>query len=55
MRIVADTNTGRPDVPDGGQKGLITMFPLKGGSGVTEIEPNWTWTPPWVNNSVPIN
>jgi hypothetical protein len=55
MRIVANVNEGNPTVPDGGQKGVITMFPLKGGSGVTEIGPNWTWTPPWVNNNVPIN
>ena len=55
MRIVADTNVGRCALPDGGQKGVITMFPLKGGSGVVEIKPDWTWTPPWVNNNVPIN
>lgn len=55
MRIVADTNAGRPDVPDGGQKGVITIFPLKGGSGVLEIRPDWTWTPPWVNHNAPIN
>ncbi|BCQ10574.1 hypothetical protein JMUB5695_04032 [Mycobacterium heckeshornense] len=55
MRIVVDTKEGRPDVPGGGQKGVITMFPLKGGSGVIEIKPDWTWTPPWVNNNVPIN
>lgn len=55
MRIVANINGGRPDIPDGGQKGVITMFPEKGGSGVVEIKPDWTWTPPWVNNYVPIN
>ncbi len=55
MRIVANVNEGNHTVPDGGQKGVITMFPLKGGSGVTEIGPNWTWTPPWVNSNVPIN
>jgi hypothetical protein len=55
MRIVANIAEGRPDVPDGGQKGVITMFPVKGGSGVVEIKPDWTWTPPWVNNYVPIN
>lgn len=54
MRIVVNTN-GNADIPDGGQKGLITMYPLAGGSGVVEIGPNWTWTPPWVNNNVPIN
>lgn len=31
------------------------MYPIAGGSGVVEIEPTWTWTPPWVNNNVPIN
>jgi hypothetical protein len=55
MRIVANVNEGNPGVLDGGQKGVITMFPLKGGSGVVEIEPDWTWTPPWVNRNVPIN
>ena len=25
------------------------------GSGVVEVEPGWTLTPPWVNNNVPIN
>ena len=55
MRIVANTTEGRPDVPDGGQKGLISMYPREGGSGVVELGPNWTWTPPWVNNYVPIN
>jgi hypothetical protein len=54
MKIVANIS-GSPDVPGGGQKGLITMYPLAGGSGVVEIEPKWTWTPPWVNNYVPIN
>jgi hypothetical protein len=33
MRIVANINEGRPDVPDGGQKGVITMYPLPGGTG----------------------
>lgn len=55
MRIVANVNDGRPDVPDGGQKGVITMYPLPGGSGVVEVAPNWTLTPPWVNHNVPIN
>jgi hypothetical protein len=55
MRIVVDPREGRPDVPDGGQKGVITMYPIEGGSGVIELGPNWTWTPPWVNNNVPIN
>lgn len=55
MRIVVDPSTGRPDVPDGRQKGVITMFPLPGGSGVIELGPKWTRTPPWVNNNVPIN
>ncbi|WP_319437589.1 hypothetical protein [Mycobacterium sp. RTGN5] len=54
MRIVANIN-GSPTVPGGGQKGLITMYPIAGGSGVVELGPNWTWTPPWVNNNVPIN
>jgi len=55
MRIVANVNEPRPDVPDGGQKGVITMYPLPGGSGVVEVKPGWTLTPPWVNNNVPIN
>ena len=55
MRIVANVNEPRPDVPDGGQKGIITMYPLPGGSGVVEVGPGWTLTPPWVNNNVPIN
>ncbi|WP_179968280.1 hypothetical protein [Mycobacterium conspicuum] len=55
MRIVANINEGRPDVPDGGQKGVISMYPLPGGSGVVEVKPNWTLTPPWVNKNVPIN
>lgn len=54
MRIVANTNPSF-DVPDGGQKGVITMFPLPGGSGVVEVKKNWTLTPPWVNNYAPIN
>jgi len=54
MKIVVNTNPS-PDVPGGGQKGLITMYPLAGGSGVVEIQRGWTWTPPWVNNYVPIN
>jgi hypothetical protein len=55
MVIKVDTRTGSPDVPDGLQKRVITMFPLNGGSGVVELGPKWTWTPPWVNNYVPIN
>lgn len=55
MRIVANINEGRPDVPGGGQKGVISMYPLPGGSGVVEVEPNWTLCPPWVNKNVPIN
>lgn len=54
MRIVANTNPSF-DVPGGGQKGVITMFPLPGGSGVVEVKPDWTLTPPWVNNYAPIN
>ncbi|MBU8827082.1 hypothetical protein [Mycolicibacterium goodii] len=55
MRIVANINPGNPDVPDGGQKGLITMYPLPGGSGVVQLGKNWTVVPPWVNHNVPIN
>ena len=55
MRIVANINEGNPAVPDGGQKGVISMYPLRDGSGVVEVEPGWTLTPPWVNNNVPIN
>jgi hypothetical protein len=54
MRIVANINPSY-DVPGGGQKGVITMFPLPGGSGVVEVQQNWTLTPPWVNNYAPIN
>jgi hypothetical protein len=50
--IQNDLNTLRGPMED---KGLITMLPLKGGTGVPEIEPNWTCPPPRVNNSVPIN
>jgi hypothetical protein len=35
MRIVPNINEGRPDVPDGGQKGVISMYPLAGGSPTT--------------------
>lgn len=31
------------------------MYPLPGGSGVVEVEPRWTLTPPWVNNYAPLN
>lgn len=55
MRIVVDPSVGRADVPDGRQKGVITMYPLEGGSGVITLGPKWTWTPPWVNTNVPIN
>ena len=55
MRIVANVNEGRSDVPGGGQKGVITMYPLEGGSGVLLLGKDWTWTPPWVNKNVPIN
>ena len=55
MRIVANINEPRTDVPDSGQKGVITMYPLPGGSGVVEVRRDWTLTPPWVNNNVPIN
>ncbi len=54
MRIVVNTNPSL-DVPHGTQKGVITMYPLPGGSGVVEVGKNWTVTPPWVNNNVPIN
>ena len=54
MRIVANANPS-PDVPGGGQKGVIRMYPLAGGSGVVEVRPDWTLTPPWVNNYAPIN
>jgi hypothetical protein len=55
MRIVANINEGRTGIPDGGQKGVISMYPLAGGSGVVELEKDWTLCPPWVNNNVPIN
>jgi hypothetical protein len=55
MRIVVDPSVGRADVPDGREKGVITMYPLEAGSGVITLGPNWTWTPPWVNTNVPIN
>jgi Domain of unknown function (DUF4226) len=53
--IVANINEPRSEIPDGGQKGVITMYPLPGGSGVVEVGPGWTLTPSWVNNNVPIN
>jgi hypothetical protein len=55
MKIVANINEGNPDVPDGRQKGVITMYPLEGGSGVIDLEKNWTLCPPWVNKNVPVN
>jgi hypothetical protein len=55
MRIVANINEGRAGIPDGEQKGVISMYPLAGGSGVVEVEPGWTLCPPWVNKNVPIN
>lgn len=55
MRIIANINPGRAGIPDGGQKGVISMYPLAGGSGVVEVEPGWTLCPPWVNKNVPIN
>lgn len=55
MRIVANINEGRAGIPDGGQKGVISMYPLAGGSGVVEVRPGWTLCPPWVNKNVPIN
>jgi hypothetical protein len=32
-----------------------TLFTAALARGVMEIKPGWTWTPPWVNNNVPIN
>jgi hypothetical protein len=55
MMIVVDTTENRAGVPDGGQKGVITMYPLPGGDGVVEVQPNWTMAPPWVSGNVPIN
>jgi hypothetical protein len=55
MMIVVDTTENRADVPDGGQKGVVTMYPLPGGDGVVEVQPNWTMAPPWVSGNVPIN
>ncbi len=55
MRIVANINEGRSGIPDGGQKGVISMYPLAGGSGVVEVEKDWTLCPPWVNKNVPVN
>jgi len=40
MRIVANINEGRDGLPDGGQKGVITMYPRSGGSGVVEVAPD---------------
>lgn len=55
MRIVANINEGRFGIPNGAQKGVISMYPLAGGSGVVEVAKDWTLCPPWVNNNVPIN
>lgn len=55
MMIVVDTTENRVGVPDGGQKGVITMYPLPGGDGVVEVQPGWTMAPPWVSGNVPIN
>jgi len=54
VTIVANTNPSYT-VPGGGQNGIITMYPFPGGSGVVEVQPNWTLTPPWVNGYAPIN
>jgi hypothetical protein len=35
--------------------GFEAALQRTGGSGVVEVEPSWTLTPPWVNNNVPIN
>src|SRR6478735_10417671 len=35
-----------------GGVGVISMYPLKGGSGLVEVEPDWTLCPPWVNKNV---
>ena len=51
----ANVTEGRPDVPGGGQKGVISMYPLRGGGGVVEVEPDWTLCPPWVNDNVAVN
>jgi len=37
MRILVDTTENRWDVPDGGEKGVITMYPLEGGDGVVVV------------------
>jgi hypothetical protein len=37
---------------DGGQKGVIFMDPLLGGAGVTEVQPGWTPTLPWVRKKM---
>jgi hypothetical protein len=42
MRIVVDPRVGRFDVPDGREKGVITMFPLE---GAVECS-NWVRTGP---------
>jgi hypothetical protein len=55
IRIVVDTTEGGSGVPDGEQKGVITMFPLEGGSGVVKVGTRWTMAPPWVSKNVPIN
>ncbi len=55
MMIVIDTTENRVGVPDGGQKGVITMYPLPGGDGVVQVQPGWTMAPPWVSGNVPIN
>lgn len=55
MRIVVNASPSSPDVPQGGMKGVITMYPLPGGTDVVEVRPNWTLVPPWVNRNVPIN
>lgn len=55
MMMIVDTAQQRWDVPDGGQKGVIIMYPLPGGDGVVEVQPSWTMAPSWVSNNVPIN
>ncbi|MCZ0729971.1 hypothetical protein [Mycolicibacterium iranicum] len=55
MMMIVDTAQQRWDVPDGGQKGVIIMYPLPGGDGVVEVQPTWTIAPPSVSNNVSIN
>ena len=50
MRIVANVNEPRPDVPDSGQKGVIAIYPAQGAVEWSKWKSTWTLTQPWVDD-----